>query len=161
VFNTCLGMIYALAKRLTRNNPDNFYKVYVGACLVGFVLSFIGFKPLVANLYPILGYLGLFVIAVLVYQYFRYRDRLDREGELRTAAVDLVTDEENLDPDSEFADMSLEELAEESSLDNEEFREALESELEDAEGAVDLESADADSSGSASGSATGSGSTKI
>ena len=100
-----------------------------------------------ANLYPILGYLGLFVIAVLVYQYFRYRDRLDREGELRTAAVDLVTDEENLDPDSEFADMSLDELAEESMLDDDEFHEALEAEVEDED--VSAETAGGtDSSGS-------------
>ncbi|MCQ4620294.1 hypothetical protein KBX19_03565 [Corynebacterium sp. CCUG 71335] len=166
VFNTCLGMIYALAKRLTRNNPDNFYKVYVGACLVGFVLSFIGFKPLVANLYPILGYLGLFVIAVLVYQYFRYRDRLDREGELRTAAVHLVTDEENLDPDSEFADMSLDELAEESMLDDEEFQKALQSEVEDendedTKGADSADGTDSEGSDAAADSSTGSGSTKI
>lgn len=164
VFNTCLGMIYALAKRLTRNKPESFYKVYVGACLVGFVLSFIGFKPLVANLYPILGYLGLFVIAVLVYQYFRYRERLDRESELRTAAVDLVTDEENLDPDSEFADMTLDELAEESMLDDEEFHEALESEVadEDSDDADDADNAsDAGSADSAADSSTGSGSTKI
>ena len=154
VFNTCLGMIYALAKRLTRKNPSRFYPVYVVACLIGFVLSFIGFKPLVANLYPVLGYLGLFVIAVLVYQYFRYRDRLDRESELRTAAVDLVTDEENLDPDSEFADMSLEELAEESMLDDDDFQEALESEVEE-------EDEDAEESEATDNAASDSGSTKI
>ena len=130
VFNTCLGMIYALAKRLTRDKPENFYKVYVAACIIGFILSFIGFKPLVANLYPILGYLGLFVIAVMVYQYFHYRDHLAKESEVRTAAVDIVTDEENLDPESEFADMTLAELAEESALDLEEFKEGLESEME-------------------------------
>ena len=118
------------------------------------MLSFIGFKPLVANLYPVLGYLGLFVIAVLVYQYFRYRDRLDREGELRTAAVDLVTDEENLDPDSEFADMSLEELAEESMLDDDDFQEALESEVEE-------QDEDADESEATDNAASDSGSTKI
>lgn len=170
VFNTCLGMIYALAKRLTRNNPDRFYPVYAGACIIGFILSFIGFKPLVANLYPVLGYLGLFVIAVLVYQYFRYRDRLDRESELRTAAVDLMSDEENLDPDSEFADMSLEELAHESSLDDDEFREALESEIEDSDDSTESEESEdtgdvatrtAASAHGAKGTESGSGSTKI
>lgn len=134
VFNTCLGMIYALAKRLTRNNPDRFYPVYAGACLIGFVLSFVGFKPLVANVYPVLGYLGLFVIAVMVVRYFQLRDDLARETELRTAAVDLVSDEENqLDDDSEYADMSLDELAEESMLRNEDFKEALHHELGDEE----------------------------
>lgn len=164
VFNTCLGMIYALAKRLTRNNPANFYKAYVAACIVGFILSFIGFKKLVANLYPILGYLGLFVIAVLVYQYFRYRDRLNKETEVRTAAVDLISDEENLDPDSEYADMSLDELAQESMLDDDEFREALENELEDEDG-DDSDDSDENSTddgdSSRSSKSTGSGSTRI
>ena len=63
-------------------------------------------------------------------RYFHYRDHLAKESEVRTAAVDIVTDEENLDPDSEFADMTLAELAEESSLDLEEFKEGLESEME-------------------------------
>ena len=66
----------------------------------------------------------------MVYQYFHYRDHLAKESEVRTAAVDLVADEDNLDPDSEFADMTLAELAEESSLDLEEFKEGLESEME-------------------------------
>lgn len=131
VFNTCLGMLYALAKRLTRNNPDRFYTVYVVCCLLGFVLSFIGFKPLVANVYPVLGYLGLFVVAVLVYRFFEYRKEVKKESDLRSAAVDLVTDEETAAEDNEYTDMSLDELAEESLLDNEDFKEALEEELGD------------------------------
>ena len=105
--------------------------VYAGACVLGFILSFVGFKPLVANVYPMLGYLGLFVVAIMVYRYFKLRGQLNKEAELRTAAVDLVSDEENLDPDSEFADMSLNELADESMLDRDEFKEALKDEVGD------------------------------
>lgn len=129
VFNTCLGMIYALAKRLTRRNEERFYIVYVVACIIGFILSFVGFKPLVANVYPMLGYLGLAVVVVMVYRYFSLRKQMNKEAELRTAAVDLVSDEENLDPESEYADMSLSELADESHLDDKEFREALRDEV--------------------------------
>ena len=43
VFNTAIGMFYALGKRLTRNNPKHFYPVYAGACIIGFILSFVGF----------------------------------------------------------------------------------------------------------------------
>lgn len=132
VFNTCLGMIYALAKRLTRDNPERFYLVYATACVVGFVLSFVGFKPLVANVYPVLGYLGLFVIAVMVMRYFQLRKELEKETELRTAAVDLLSHEDNqLDANSEFADMSLDELAERSMLDNDDFKAALKNQVND------------------------------
>lgn len=131
VFNTCLGMLYALAKRLTRNNPERFYLVYAASCIIGFILSFVGFKPLVANVYPVLGYLGLFVIAVLAYRFFQYRAEVQKEADLRSAAVDLVTDEDNAGEDNEYTDMTLDELAEESMLDNDAFKEALEEELGD------------------------------
>ena len=88
VFNTCLGMFYALAKRLTRKNPERFYPTYAIACVVGFGLSFAGFQPLVNSLYPILGYLGLFVMAVMTVTYLRHRDELKDEGERRADAVE-------------------------------------------------------------------------
>lgn len=118
VFNTCLGMFYALAKRLTRNKPERFYPVYATACVVGFGLSFAGFQPLVANLYPILGYLGLFVMVVMTVVYFRHRTRLKEEGERRVQAVEAALDDEN---SAEVGD-----LAEDSNLEEDEFKEAVE-----------------------------------
>ncbi len=38
IYNTAIGMFYALAKRLTRDHRQHFYKVYVAIVLVGFVL---------------------------------------------------------------------------------------------------------------------------
>ncbi|GAB3944402.1 membrane protein [Corynebacterium tapiri] len=60
IFNTAIGMFYALGKRLTRKNPSRYRVVFIVTCLVGFVLSFVGFKTLVAYVYPALGYLGAF-----------------------------------------------------------------------------------------------------
>lgn len=91
VFNTCLGMFYALAKRLTRKHPEKFYRVYAIACIVGFVLSFAGFQPLVNSLYPVLGYLGLFVMAVMTAVYLKHRSELKDEGERRARAVALAS----------------------------------------------------------------------
>ena len=124
VFNTCLGMFYALAKRLTRKNPERFYPVYAIACIVGFGLSFAGFQPLVSNLYPILGYLGLFVMTVMTVVYFRHRTRLKEEGERRAQAVEAALDDDTSD--------EIEDLAEDSNLEEDEFKEAVEDAVEDA-----------------------------
>lgn len=121
VFNTCLGMFYALAKRLTRKNPEKFYRTYAIACIVGFGLSFAGFQPLVSRLYPILGYLGLFVMAVMAVVYFRHRAELKEEGERRAQAVEAAKDETESD--------GVEDLAGESNLDDDEFKDAVEDEV--------------------------------
>ena len=118
VFNTCLGMFYALAKRLTRNKPERFYPVYAIACVVGFGLSFAGFQPLVSSLYPILGYLGLFVMAVMTVVYLRHRSELKEEGERRSDAVEGE------------GDADVDDLASDSNLDDDDFREALQDEID-------------------------------
>ena len=122
VFNTCLGMFYALAKRLTRKNPEKFYRTYAIACIVGFGLSFAGFQPLVSRLYPILGYLGLFVMVVMAVEYFRHRGDLKEEGERRAQAVEAAKDDAESD--------DVEDLAGESNLDEEEFKDAVEEEVD-------------------------------
>lgn len=121
VFNTCLGMFYALAKRLTRKNPERFYPTYAIACIVGFGLSFAGFQPLVNSLYPILGYLGLFVMAVMTVTYLRHRDELKDEGERRADAVEAEDGQE------------VDKLATESNLEDDEFKDALQEEVESSE----------------------------
>lgn len=118
VFNTCLGMFYALAKRLTRKKPERFYPVYAIACVVGFGLSFAGFQPLVSSLYPILGYLGLFVMAVMTVVYLRHRSELKEEGQRRS---DAVEGEGGADVDD---------LASDSNLEDDDFKEALQDEID-------------------------------
>ena len=121
VFNTCLGMFYALAKRLTSKHPERFYPTYAIACVVGFGLSFAGFQPLVNSLYPILGYLGLFVMAVMTVTYLRHRDELKDEGERRADAVEAEDGQE------------VEDLAAESNLEEDEFKDAVQEEVESSE----------------------------
>ncbi|WP_311389320.1 YkvI family membrane protein [Corynebacterium haemomassiliense] len=121
VFNTCLGMFYALAKRLTSKHPERFYPTYAIACVVGFGLSFAGFQPLGNSLYPILGYLGLFVMAVMTVTYLRHRDELKDEGERRADAVEAEDGQE------------VEDLAAESNLEDDEFKDAVQEEVESSE----------------------------
>src|SRR5690606_13425975 len=76
IFNTALGMFYALGKRLTRDRPERFRVVYVATVLVGFALSFVGFRDLVSYVYPALGYLGLVLIVVMGVGWLKRRKRI-------------------------------------------------------------------------------------
>ena len=109
VFNTAIGMFYALGKRLTRNNPKRFYPVYAVSCIIGFILSFMGFQALVSNVYPILGYLGLLMIAVMVFNRITKRDKITSESKRRRRARILV--QRKLDPRQRFTKKNQKELA--------------------------------------------------
>ncbi|MDO5032132.1 hypothetical protein [Corynebacterium sp.] len=90
IYNTAIGMFYAFAKRLTRNKPENFYKVYCISVLIGFVLSFIGFSNLIGWVYPILGYMGIAIMFIIGWAWFRSRKDLISESELRRRARELL-----------------------------------------------------------------------
>lgn len=130
VFNTAVGMFYAMAKRLTRNKPEKFYLAYVVSCLLGFVLSFIGFKELVAGVYPILGYLGLLVIVVMSISWLKNRTKLNEESARRMRARKLMS--RKLDPRKRFTmknKKELTKLATASNMDNPDFVEAIKEEI--------------------------------
>ena len=122
IFNTAIGMFYALGKRLTRNNPKRFYPVYAVCCIVGFVLSFVGFQTLVSNVYPILGYLGLLMIAVMVFNRIKNGSKLADESDRRMRAHELVS--RRLDPRKRFTkknERELRKLAAASNMETTEF----------------------------------------
>ena len=122
VFNTAIGMFYALGKRLTRNNPKRFYPVYAGACIIGFILSFVGFQALVSNVYPILGYLGLLMIVVMVFNRIKNGSKLSDESDRRMRAHELVS--RRLDPRKRFTkknERELRKLAAASNMETTEF----------------------------------------
>lgn len=130
VFNTAIGMFYAMGKRLTRKKPKLFYPVYAGACVVGFILSFIGFKQLVSSVYPILGWIGLLMIAVMVISWITQRDKITSESDRRVRARTLV--KRRLDPREHFTkknERELRKLAAASNMETEEFVEVVAEEI--------------------------------
>lgn len=89
IFNTALGMFYAFAKRLSVNRPERFRLWYFGSVGVGFLLSFFGFRNLVGYVYPILGYIGLLLIAIMLIAWVRERSRIAAESDRRLRLRDL------------------------------------------------------------------------
>ena len=149
VFATSLGMFFALGKRLSRGHEERFRTIYIAACLIGFVLSFVGFQTLVSVVYPVLGYLGLLLIAVVTLAWLRGVPKLRKEGDRRRRALDLTR--LKMDPRERFTkndERELEYITTKSVVDEEELTEALENEVtqeltDDAE--LDYDPEDADS----------------
>lgn len=131
VFNTAVSMFYALAKRLTRGKGEKQFRiVYVASCLIGFVLSFIGFQKLVGYVYPILGYMGLLMIVVVAAAWLRGRSKLDKEGRIRIRAMDLTR--RKMDPRLRFTkrdERKLARLTAASSVANDIFEESISEEI--------------------------------
>lgn len=154
IYNTCIGMFYALGRRLTANHPDKYRPVFLTVCLVGFGVSFFGFESLMANVYPIIGWVGLLTIAVLVAWWIKSRVRISREGKYRERATELVNKfhegEEEL---SEEESHELKKIVEKSNVGNRELAEALTREHKEKEGQDTSEKDDATDEGDESGNA--------
>lgn len=126
IFNTALGMFYALGKRLTRDRPERFRAVYVATVLVGFALSFVGFRDLVSYVYPALGYLGLVLIVVMGVGWLKRRKRIAAEIERRHRLHRLAR--RRLDPARAFNEEHAAEvrrIARDSVLPDAELRQAM------------------------------------
>lgn len=124
IFNTALGMFYALGRRLSARRPERFREVYVLTVLVGFLLSFVGFRSLVGYVYPVLGYIGLLLIAVMLVAWSRGRVRIYRESARRMRIVDLLgIGHEGSLSQAQQADLARE--IEESNLDEAQIRRAV------------------------------------
>ncbi|HIW91728.1 MAG TPA: hypothetical protein H9870_08720 [Candidatus Corynebacterium avicola] len=100
IYNTAIGMFYALGKRVTSSRPSWYTPVFLTVCLVGFGVSFVGFDTLMTYVYPVLGYLGLAMVVLLVGWWLYYRNRLSEESEHRDIIRGLTEDRE--DEDAEF-----------------------------------------------------------
>lgn len=93
IFNTALGMYYALARRVSKyrlgggrgelREKTRRLAVLALLLLAGFALSFLGFKNLVAKFYPIMGYVGLLVISMISWAWFKGRKAIQKETEAR------------------------------------------------------------------------------
>ncbi len=73
IYNTGVAMYYAFVARFTvmQTKRSFIFAIVTGA--VGYVASFVGFTDLIAYFYPLIGYLGMFLILILIYAPFKLR----------------------------------------------------------------------------------------
>lgn len=90
IFNTAIGMFYALGKRLASGRENRTYPIFVVGTLAGYGMSFFGFKTLMNYVYPILGYMGMFMVVVLVFAWFRSLSKIRDESVRRERIKSLL-----------------------------------------------------------------------
>lgn len=71
IFNTAVSMFYAFGARFVKINTNKFKTFVMITLIAGFALSFRGFKELVGQFYPFVGYAGLFLVGALIVASFR------------------------------------------------------------------------------------------
>lgn len=79
IFNTVIGLFYALGRRLTVRGPHRYRPVFLLVCLVGYGLSFLGFSTLMSYIYPLVGYIGMLMIVVFIVWWVRRRVQVGQE----------------------------------------------------------------------------------
>ena len=78
IFNTAVSMFYAFGARFIQIGTKRFKGFVFITLVIGFCLSFVGFKHLVAYFYPLIGYIGLFLVAALIYASFKLPAKVKR-----------------------------------------------------------------------------------
>ncbi|SFK09828.1 Uncharacterized membrane protein YkvI [Halobacillus dabanensis] len=79
VFNTAVSMFFSFAARYTEVGTSKHKKFVLITGVVAFGLSFVGFTELVAFFYPLIGYMGLFLILALITAPFRLKKEQHKE----------------------------------------------------------------------------------
>ncbi|MFR4962789.1 MAG: hypothetical protein ACLUCE_03370 [Streptococcus sp.] len=124
IFNTVFSLYYALGKRFAAGSEKRFKFFVTAFSLSGFLVSFMGFRQLVAVMYPIIGYMGLLMLVVLVVACYRKKAKIRKEKEIRNHLLAIV--EKAYDPDQDLTPQDkekAEQLRDASIIDNQTLRE--------------------------------------
>lgn len=124
IFNTVFSLYYALGKRFAAGSEKRFKFFVTAFSLSGFVVSFMGFRQLVAVMYPIIGYMGLLMLVVLVVASYRKKAKIRKEKEIRNHLLAIV--EKAYDPNQDLTPQDKEkakQLRDASIIDNQTLRE--------------------------------------
>src|SRR5690606_2566678 len=87
IYSTSVGMFFAFSARFAKPETNRFRVTSVVSGLLALTLSLVGFTKLVGTVYPLLGYLGILLIAAIGLNWYRMR-RNNRQGVVSTPAFD-------------------------------------------------------------------------
>ena len=73
IFSTGASMFYAFVARFVEMHTPTGYRFSILTLVIGFIASFAGFTKLVAFFYPLIGYLGLFLVFALIFAPFKLK----------------------------------------------------------------------------------------
>lgn len=124
IFNTGISLYYALARRISGDDKKKFNLTLIILALIGYGLSFAGFKKLIAIMYPIIGYMGIVLILVIFLGWIKNKSKIKKEAEIRNRIYDLIFAKK--DPGQDFShkdSKELEKLKNQSIAEDDDFKE--------------------------------------
>lgn len=127
IFNTGISVAYALGKRIAGDNERRF-KTWVMPliCTLAFILSFAGFSELVSIMYPILGYIGIVLVGLIIIAWWKDRQAMSLEEEIRQSVYHLLTKRQDPDQTMVRRDVkNLKQLVKDSKADNQQILEQV------------------------------------
>ena len=128
IFNTAFSLYYATARRLAGSNVKKMRLYLLFLVTVGYVCSFGGFTSLVSYMYPILGYLGILLLIVLAFAWWKERESILLEKLLRRKMIRLLLRKYNDDvPFDKKHKEAFHKLGEISAADTENLKEDIKS----------------------------------
>jgi len=71
IFNTAVGMFFSFSARFVEMGTTKFRMFVIATVIIAYLASFVGFTDLVSMFYPVVGYLGLFLVGAIVYASFK------------------------------------------------------------------------------------------
>lgn len=89
IFNTSIGIYYALATRYAGSSRKRFIILLVALSGIGFAISFMGFQNVVSYVYPIAGWGGLALVIVMLVSYAKTRSDIREETTRRDKMLRL------------------------------------------------------------------------
>ena len=132
IFNTAFSLYYATARRFAGDDVRKMHRYIIGIVILGYICSFGGFTKLVSWMYPLLGYMGFLVLAVLSIAWIQERDNIIREKFLRRKMIRLLF--RKYDDDYEFTrqnKQTFQKLGEMSAADTEGLKKDIKAYVED------------------------------
>lgn len=81
IYNTGVSMLFSFSARFVEMGTAKFRIFVIIVGVIAYVLSFVGFTKLVSMFYPVVGYLGLFLVGALIYADIKKPKRQETRAE--------------------------------------------------------------------------------
>jgi len=77
IYNTAVSMLFSFSARFVEMGTTKFRTFVIVTGITAYIASFVGFTKLVTLFYPVVGYLGLFLVGAIIYASFKKDRKLD------------------------------------------------------------------------------------
>ena len=125
-------MYYSLASRISDGQDGPFQRNYAILIIVGFGLSFLGFKDLVGLLYPLIGYMGIILLGVIAFGWYHNRSEVYKEEMRRRLLFRVMHRKYHDDLDFQESDQkAIQRLIQQSHLDDDQLRQDMKEVVEE------------------------------